>query len=139
MRKYLKLLVLFIAFIFTFSLSSCNEEEDIVEESVDYSLYIGTYELSNAKLDGVDVSDMFESYIINLKTKRQYEEIIKYATTGTESFEEGIYSISNNKITFKLPYNGGYIIETYDIFDNQIYMYGTISDVEMEIILIKIA
>lgn len=140
MIKYLKFLILLITLIFTFSLSSCgNNKETPAEESVDYNLYIGTYEITSAKLGDVDVLDMFESYTINLKEKRLYESIIKYTINDEEVIEEGTYSISNDKITFKLPVDGGYKVEIYDILNDQIYMYGTINNVEMEIILKKVA
>ena len=135
MKKYLKFLILLIAFVFTFNLSSCNDKDETIEESVDYNLYIGTYEITSAKLGDVDVLDMFESYTINLKEKRLYESIIKYTIDDEVIVEEGTYSISNDKITFKLPVDGGYTVETYDILNNQINMYGIINNVEMEIIL----
>lgn len=138
MKKHLKLFILIMAFIFTFSLSSCNDKDEPIEESVDYSLYIGTYEITSAKLGDVDVLDIFESYTINLKEKRLYESIIKYTIDDEVIVEEGTYSISNDKITFKLPVDGGYTVETYDILNDQIYMYGIINNVEMEIILKKI-
>ena len=138
MKKYLKFLILLIAFVFTFNLSSCNDKDETIEESVDYNLYIGTYEITSAKLGDVDVLDMFESYTINLKEKRLYESIIKYTIDDEVIVEEGTYSISNDKITFKLPVDGGYTVETYDILNNQINMYGIINNVEMEIILKKV-